>query len=259
MLWGLGEAGGGDNTRPSEERFLGGESSREPTPPTNEDCEFERVGGVDEVSRVGSNEGTNSLITERMGLIDARPVLKSLALGRVVPVKDQEALRECILDGKNPPATGCLETPPPGTPSVWVWSDSREERVSGASLFIIILLLVPVALSGTEFFIAMAREGGERGREGEREGEREGREKEEREGRREEGGERKRGEGEGGEGGEEGGRRREKERETEKDEGQNSNRNIIIATNSTLPKTKIKTQHYHYHYMQNTFNYTHTQ
>ena len=155
MLWGLGEAGGGDNTRPSEERFLGGESSREPTPPANEDCEFERVGGVDEVSRVGSNEGTNSRITERIGLIDARPVLKSLALGRVVPVKDQEALRECILDGKNPPATGCLETPPPGTPSVWVWSDSREERVSGASLFIIILLLVPVALSGTEFFIAM--------------------------------------------------------------------------------------------------------
>lgn len=186
MLWGLGEAGGGDNTRPSEERFLGGESSREPTPPANEDCEFERVGGVDEVSRVGSNEGTNSRITERIGLIDARPVLKSLALGRVVPVKDQEALRECILDGKNPPATGCLETPPPGTPSVWVWSDSREERVSGASLFIIILLLVPVALSGTEFFIAML------GRE-EREGEREGREKEEKEGRREEGGEGKRG------------------------------------------------------------------
>ena len=186
MLWGLGEAGGGDNTRPSEERFLGGESSREPTPPANEDCEFERVGGVDEVSRVGSNEGTNSRITERIGLIDARPVLKSLALGRVVPVKDQEALRECILDGKNPPATGCLETPPPGMPSVWVWSDSREERVSGASLFIIILLLVPVALSGTEFFIAML------GRE-EREGEREGREKEEKEGRREEGGEGKRG------------------------------------------------------------------
>ena len=250
MLWGLGEAGGGDNTRPSEERFLGGESSREPTPPANEDCEFERVGGVDEVSRVGSNEGTNSRITERMGLIDARPVLKSLALGRVVPVKDQEALRECILDGKNPPATGCLETPPPGTPSVWVWSDSREERVSGASLFIIILLLVPVALSGTEFFIAMARGGGERGRgrekeereeREEREGEREGREKEEREGRREEGGEGKRG------------------RQRKMKERSNRNIHIIIATNSTLPKTKIKTQHHHYHYMQNTFKYTHTQ
>ena len=62
--------------------------------------ELVRLGGEGAVSFVGSRDGTNSRITERIGLIDAKLEPKSEALGLVEPVNDQEELRECILDEK---------------------------------------------------------------------------------------------------------------------------------------------------------------
>lgn len=51
------------------------------------------------LSLVGSRDGTNSLMTDRIGLMDARLEPRSEAFGLWEPVNDQEELRECILVG----------------------------------------------------------------------------------------------------------------------------------------------------------------
>jgi hypothetical protein len=64
-----------------------------------DNCELDLLKLAVDNSGCVPSDGMNSLITERMGLIDDSPALRSDAVGLVVPVKDQEALLEWIREG----------------------------------------------------------------------------------------------------------------------------------------------------------------